>query len=58
MLAATIEVAAYYVVSEARTNIVKHAHASAAQVKIVIQDNILELSVRDNGRGSGLPVRH
>jgi signal transduction histidine kinase len=50
-LPAPVEVAAYYVVSEALTNIVKHAHASTAQVTIAIHDNILELSIRDNGRG-------
>jgi signal transduction histidine kinase len=44
-------VAAYYVVSEALTNIVKHAHASTAQVTVALRDDILELAIRDNGRG-------
>ncbi|WP_329045816.1 hypothetical protein OG738_29915 [Amycolatopsis sp. NBC_01488] len=52
-----VEVAAYYVVSEALTNIVKHAHASTAQVTVAIQDDILELAIRDNGRGGADPSR-
>lgn len=56
-----VEVAAYYVVSEAITNAVKHADASAAQVAVEARDGVLELSIRDDGcggadagRGSGL----
>ncbi|MEV6831841.1 sensor histidine kinase [Amycolatopsis sp. NPDC051102] len=56
-LPAPLEVAAYYVVSEALTNIVKHAHASTAQVTVAIQDDILELAIRDNGRGGADPSR-
>jgi signal transduction histidine kinase len=52
-----IEVAAYYVVSEALTNIAKHAQASAAQVAVAVHDDILELSIRDNGRG-GADTNH
>jgi signal transduction histidine kinase len=50
-LPARIEAAAYYVVSEALTNIAKHAHASAVQVAVAVRDDILELSIRDDGRG-------
>jgi PAS domain S-box-containing protein len=56
-----VEVGAYYVVSEALTNTVKHAHASAVHVAVEARDGVLELSVRDDGcggadagRGSGL----
>ncbi|MCW2569210.1 MAG: two-component system sensor kinase, partial [Mycobacterium sp.] len=56
-----IEVAAYYVVSEALTNATKHAHASHAQIEIDQRDGELDLSIRDDGvggadaaRGSGL----
>jgi signal transduction histidine kinase len=56
-----IEVAAYYVVSEALTNTIKHAHASRAQVVVSDQGGSLLLRVRDDGvggadaaRGSGL----
>jgi signal transduction histidine kinase/PAS domain-containing protein len=46
-----VEVAAYYVVSEALTNAAKHADASATQVAVEIHDGVLELSIRDDGRG-------
>jgi GAF domain-containing protein/ketosteroid isomerase-like protein len=48
---APVEVAAYYVASEALTNIAKHAYASQAQVRISRRDGWLELTVRDDGRG-------
>jgi signal transduction histidine kinase len=46
-----VEIAAYYVVSEALTNTVKHAGASAADVCVTTADGVLSLSVRDDGRG-------
>jgi signal transduction histidine kinase/limonene-1,2-epoxide hydrolase len=46
-----IEVAAYYVVSEALTNAAKHADASRAQVRISQDNGSLELVVSDDGRG-------
>jgi signal transduction histidine kinase/CHASE3 domain sensor protein len=46
-----IEVAAYYVVSEALTNAAKHAEASAVQVDVEAADGILRVSVRDDGVG-------
>jgi signal transduction histidine kinase len=56
-----IEVAAYYVVSEALTNAAKHAQASVAHVEAWAEDGSLHISVRDDGiggadvrRGSGL----
>jgi signal transduction histidine kinase len=56
-LPAPIEVAAYYVVSEALTNIAKHAHASSARVAVGVHDDLLELSIQDNGRGGADPAR-
>jgi signal transduction histidine kinase len=56
-----VEVAAYYVVSEALTNATKHANATAVHVEARTTDGRLHLSVRDDGvggaevgRGSGL----
>jgi signal transduction histidine kinase len=56
-----IEVGAYYVVSEALTNVAKHAHATLAAIRTEVHDDVLHISVRDNGcggadfsRGSGL----
>ena len=46
-----VEVAAYYVVSEALTNTAKHAEASAVHVAVEVRDGALELSIEDDGRG-------
>jgi signal transduction histidine kinase/PAS domain-containing protein len=52
-----VEVAAYYVVSEALTNAAKHAHASAVHVAVEACDGVLSLSIRDDGRGGADPAR-
>ena len=56
-----VEVGAYFVVSEALTNVAKHARASSVTVDVEAVDGVLRLSVRDDGvggadfgRGSGL----
>jgi signal transduction histidine kinase len=46
-----VEVAAYYVASEALTNIAKHAHASRAQVRVSRREGWLDLVVSDDGSG-------
>lgn len=46
-----VEVAAYYVASEALTNTAKHARASLAQISARRGDGWLELVVSDDGRG-------
>ena len=46
-----VEIAAYYVVSEALTNTAKHARASAAEVGVAAGDGVLHVRVRDDGRG-------
>jgi signal transduction histidine kinase len=50
-----VEVAAYYVVSEALANAAKHAHASVAQVEARARDDLLQLSVSDDGVGGAEP---
>ena len=50
-----VEVAAYYVVSEALANAAKHAHASVAEVEAQARDGLLQLSVRDDGVGGATP---
>jgi signal transduction histidine kinase len=54
--AGPIEVAAYYVVSEALTNATKHARASCAQVAVDQRDALLDLSIRDDGVGGADPA--
>ena len=51
-----IEVAAYYVVSEALTNTTKHARASRAHVSVEPRDGLLHLSIRDDGVGGADPA--
>jgi predicted ATPase/signal transduction histidine kinase len=49
-----IEIAAYYLVAEALTNVAKHAHASIIHVgvdTVDAGDGVLRVIVRDNGRG-------
>jgi PAS domain S-box-containing protein len=52
-----VEVAVYYIVSEALTNTAKHAHASTVQVTVEAHDGLLELSIRDDGCGGADPTR-
>jgi signal transduction histidine kinase len=52
-----VEVAAYYVVSEALTNVAKYAHASLVHVDVRAGDSVLELAVRDDGIGGADPTR-
>jgi signal transduction histidine kinase len=47
----SIELAAYYVVSEALTNTAKHAHATVADVRLTADEGVLRVWVRDDGRG-------
>ncbi|MGB6161910.1 MAG: PAS domain-containing protein [Pseudonocardiaceae bacterium] len=52
-----VEVAVYYVMSEALTNTAKHAHASAVHVAVEARDGMLEFSIRDDGSGGADPTR-
>jgi signal transduction histidine kinase len=54
-LPAHVEVAAYYVVSEALTNAAKHAHASVVHVELDAHDATLRLAIRDDGIGGADP---
>ena len=53
----SVEVAAYYVVSEMLTNAAKHAHASSVQVDVAGADGVLGVAVRDDGVGGADPAR-
>jgi signal transduction histidine kinase len=50
-LPASVEATAYFIVAEALTNVVKHAHAESARVTAQIQDGVLRVEVRDDGVG-------
>jgi GAF domain-containing protein len=60
-LPAPVEAAAYYIASEALTNVAKHAHADVVELIAAHDDRVLTLEVRDDGiggvdagRGSGI----
>jgi signal transduction histidine kinase len=50
-----IEAAAYYVVAEALANIVKHAHAALAEVRVLDVDGCAVVEVTDDGVGGANP---
>jgi signal transduction histidine kinase len=50
-----LEVAVYYVVSEAVTNAAKHARASTVTVELSADDVIVRLAIRDDGIGGADP---
>jgi PAS domain S-box-containing protein len=50
-----LAVAAYYVVSEALTNVAKYAHATRAAVRVREIENALVVVVEDDGRGGADP---
>jgi two-component system, NarL family, sensor histidine kinase UhpB len=45
------QTALFRIFQEAVTNIVRHAHASAVQVRLMENEQRFELKIRDNGRG-------
>ncbi len=55
-LPAAVEVAAYRIVAESLTNVVKHSCASRAEVRLRAGDTALEVVVTDDGRGIGPDV--
>ena len=56
-LAAQIETTGYFVVAEALTNVVKHAHAGRAVVTVTVDDATLSIDVHDDGTGGADPER-
>jgi signal transduction histidine kinase len=52
-----IEVAAYYVVAEALTNVVKYARATRAVVRAVLRPHDVLVEVIDDGQGGADPAR-
>lgn len=50
-LPAAVEVAAYRIVLEAFTNVVRHSQATSCLIQIHIENSTLFLTIADNGRG-------
>jgi signal transduction histidine kinase len=55
---AEIEASAYFIVVESLTNVVKHSHASRAEVRASVADRMLYVNVRDDGIGRADPGGH
>jgi signal transduction histidine kinase len=54
--AAALESAAYFAVSETLTNAVKHSRASVVRIKICVAEDVLRMSVTDDGIGGVDPT--
>ncbi|GLY77495.1 CHASE3 domain-containing protein [Actinoallomurus iriomotensis] len=52
-----IQVAIYYTVSEALTNVAKYSHAAVAHIALTLEHGTLRLRVDDNGIGGADPAR-
>ncbi len=52
---ADVATAAYYVVAESLTNVVKHAHAPSARVTVRQTDHGLRVTIADQGGGGAQP---
>jgi signal transduction histidine kinase len=45
-------------VAEALTNVVKHSHATRAEVRASVDDGLLRIDIRDDGSGGADPGGH
>ena len=52
-LGETVNITIYRLLQECITNVVRHAAANRADIRVVRSDDLLEVSVRDNGKGLG-----
>jgi signal transduction histidine kinase len=50
-----VDLTAYRIVQESLTNVLRHARAASAMVRVCYQPDAVEVQVDDNGRGSGRP---
>jgi signal transduction histidine kinase len=57
-LPAELEASAYFIVAEGLTNVIKHAHATRAEVKASVAGGVLRVEVCDDGIGGADPSGH
>ncbi|MEV5708608.1 histidine kinase [Actinoallomurus sp. NPDC052274] len=55
--APTVEAVAYFVASEALTNVTKHARASQVEMELVRVEDVLRMTITDDGVGGAEPAR-
>nr|WP_246256051.1 sensor histidine kinase [Isoptericola halotolerans] len=53
---ATVDAAAYRIVQESLTNVLRHSRARAALVRLSVADGRLRITVSDDGTGAGAPL--
>src|SRR4051794_5761462 len=56
-LSRPVELAAYFVASEALTNVAKYARATVAQVRVTCERSMLVVEIADDGAGGADPTR-
>jgi signal transduction histidine kinase len=52
----SVEAVAYFIVSEALTNVAKHAQATRAEVTVIRDGDVLRIAVTDDGSGGAVPA--
>ena len=52
----SVEAVAYFIVSEALTNVAKHAQATQAEVTVIRDGDVLRIAVTDDGSGGAVPA--
>ena len=57
-LSPELELAAYRVVQEGLTNVVKHSGADRAEIRVVERDTTVEILIRDTGSGFDVSAAH
>ncbi len=55
-LPSRVEITAYFIVAEALTNVVKHAHATRVTVDVSVDGDTISIVVRDDGTGGADPA--
>ncbi|WP_052569208.1 sensor histidine kinase [Ktedonobacter racemifer] len=58
ILALTVEEALFRVTQEALANVARHSHATLVQVSLEVEDDLVTLTVRDNGQGFAVGEEH
>ena len=51
-----LETTAYFIVAEALTNVVKHAHATPGNGELALDGSTTRITVQDDGRGGADPA--
>jgi len=58
ILALTVEEALFRVTQEALANVARHSHATLVQISLEVEDDLVTLTVRDNGQGFAVGEEH